>query len=530
MTTSNPSHLLLNRNPRSPAHPQLVQTALYAPSPTPGPAAHLFSYGSPPPSEIHHARSQSTPALSFPDTGSECGDDDVVVHPTFWSDATFPGRVKVVVGRHEFWCHKEVLWFASPFFSACLQGSWAETEVAEPRFPAASADDGRPDSMQMDPPEEREEAGHEGETEGKTSVYLDAVDHGVADIMRELRELPDPRGDALETLVEGESLRRAERASEAGEEVKAPAKDEKELAVPAEGEKEEATQETAKTPVEHKRRSKESPTKLELDLARHAKRTSASSLNLARRRTHSAGRERRRHERHDALIELPEDSPAAFQDFLFWAYPHLECKVTWTNVARLLALSSKLIVPALQAQCERFLLTHASGRPIEALALAEKHENSELYREASRFVLDQASWDPDEFESLSEQTQIKLSRRRMWFLERLLKLGTIDVKKEYVCRPDCPDQSRCQAQLDEKWRQAHTAVSRYGPPQPSVAFRCLRQLEGFPTNPALIMQHPLCQSSAKSWVASLFDRMFQLKAISARTPGTEKYWMFITMN
>ncbi|BEJ17957.1 hypothetical protein CspHIS471_0702340 [Cutaneotrichosporon sp. HIS471] len=529
MTTSNPSHLLLNRNPRSPAHPQLVQTALYAPSPTPGPAAHLFSFGTPPPSELHHVRSQSTPALSFPDTGSECGDDEVVVHPTFWSDATFPGRVKVVVGRYEFWCHKEVLWFASPFFSACLQGSWAETEVAEPRFRAASPDDGRPDSMQLDPPH-GDAPSHEGEGEGKTSVYLDAVDHEVADIMRELRELPDPSGNALETLVEGESLRRAERATE-GKEEKGD-----ELKRNADHRREEKQGEDSRglkglDLAGHKpERTRDSITKLELDLARHAKRTSASSLNLARRRTHSAGRERRRHERHDALIELPEDSPAAFQDFLFWAYPHLECKVTWTNVARLLALSSKLIVPALQTLCERFLLTHASGRPVEALALAEKHENSELYREASRFVLDQASWDADEFESLSDQTQIKLSRRRMWFLERLLKLGTIDVKKEYVCRPDCPDQSRCQAQLDEKWRQANTAVSRYGPPQPSVAFRCLRQLEGFPTNPALIMQHPLCQSSAKSWVASLFDRMFQLKAISVRTPGTEKYWMFITMN
>jgi hypothetical protein len=38
-------------------------------------------------------------------------------------------------------------------------------------------------------------------------------------------------------------------------------------------------------------------------------------------------------------------------------------------------------------------------------------------------------------------------------------------------RPECPDSPRCQALLDEKWRQAHQAVCRYGPPQPSVAFR-----------------------------------------------------------
>jgi hypothetical protein len=35
-----------------------------------------------------------------------------------------PGRVKVVVGREEFWCHKEILWFASPFFKALLEGRW----------------------------------------------------------------------------------------------------------------------------------------------------------------------------------------------------------------------------------------------------------------------------------------------------------------------------------------------------------------------------------------------------------------------
>ena len=56
---------------------------------------------------------------------------------------------------------------------------------------------------------------------------------------------------------------------------------------------------------------------------------------------------------------------------------------------QLLALSSKLIVPSLQKLCAHFLLTHASGRPVMALMLAEEHANGELYREASRFVLDQ---------------------------------------------------------------------------------------------------------------------------------------------
>lgn len=165
---SNPSHLLISRNPRSPAHPQLASTtttSLYSPQP----GAHLFSFdgsvnsgsthpygfmnahshGSPDPSNASnvnassytvgvastmtgttasapaHMRSHSTPmfptALDDEDDEDE-DEDDIVVHPTFCRDAALPGRVKVVVGRYELWCHKEVLWFASPFFNALLQG------------------------------------------------------------------------------------------------------------------------------------------------------------------------------------------------------------------------------------------------------------------------------------------------------------------------------------------------------------------------------------------------------------------------
>jgi hypothetical protein len=46
----------------------------------------------------------------------------IVVHPTFHRDAAMPGRVKVMVSRYEFWCHKEILWFASPFFQSLLEG------------------------------------------------------------------------------------------------------------------------------------------------------------------------------------------------------------------------------------------------------------------------------------------------------------------------------------------------------------------------------------------------------------------------
>lgn len=198
-------------------------------------------------------------------------------------------------------------------------------------------------------------AGQATSDDTKTSVYLDAVDDGVADLMRELRDLPEPSGNALETLIEGDAGSGPRKA----------------LAPHAPGLGEDPGAEERAVGEETKLKQPG------FELSPHpAKRCSAaSSLSLARRRTHSAGHERRRHERHDAVVELHEESPAAFQvslhpsflpssipiflshhpsfchslsslfrlssfarsltqqDFLFWAYPHLECKVTWTNVA-----------------------------------------------------------------------------------------------------------------------------------------------------------------------------------------------------
>jgi len=46
----------------------------------------------------------------------------------------------------------------------------------------------------------------------------------------------------------------------------------------------------------------------------------------------------------EATVELHEESAAAFQDFLFWAYPHLDCRVSWTNVE---AVSNSPLVSAI---------------------------------------------------------------------------------------------------------------------------------------------------------------------------------------
>jgi len=180
-------------------------------------------------------------------------------------------------------------------------------------------------------------------------------------------------------------------------------------------------------------------------------------------------------------------------------------------------ISHKLCVPRLQRECLTFLLTHAAGKPIKAMRIAELFEEEELYRESSRFVLDNpGGWLEQELATLSQETLLKLEKRRTWFLERVLKLGLTMVAKEYQCCATCPDSSTCARLLEEKWKQAYFAVFRFGPPQPSMVFRYLRMLEG--VSPPLSLTQTACQASAKAFTATLFDRMFSL---GVRGSGTD---------
>jgi hypothetical protein len=130
MSTSNPSHLLISRNPpRSPAHPQLAPTwtSRHAPTSTSGfPSPSILGPWPGDEAGSSRARSSSAPLPHPEDTDDGVDEEEevenVVIHPTFTREAEMPGRVKVVVGRYEFWCHKEILWFASPFFKALLEG------------------------------------------------------------------------------------------------------------------------------------------------------------------------------------------------------------------------------------------------------------------------------------------------------------------------------------------------------------------------------------------------------------------------
>lgn len=214
-------------------------------------------------------------------------------------------------------------------------------------------------------------------------------------------------------------------------------------------------------------------------------------------------------------------------------------------------ISHKLSVPALQQRCMTFLLTHAAGKPIKAMRIAELFEEEELYREASRFVLENLNgWTEQEMSSLSQETLLKLEKRfviihcllrtkiyscvrRNWFLERVLKLGLTQIAKEYQCV--CHSwilfvlgSEMCSVRLVPTLPPAPVSSKRnggkpitqfsvsvgfvpsfppftcpylyIGPCQPSMVYRYLRTLEG--VTPPLSLTHLSCQITAKAFAAT----------------------------
>jgi len=414
--TTNPSHILIARNSRSSTNPS---ASLSSPTETHAAASGIFrSTGSPPWFLEEREMDSNLSSLN----SDEDEDEGIEIDNTFTRHSPFPGGVKIVVEGTTFWAHKEVLYFASPFFQAALSGNWSET--------------GRPSSVITIP---------KTSTGSQADVNVDVVNHN----------------------------------SETEPDVNA-------------------------------------ATKKETDVLA----TCQSSINRQVDREERSSNQRipkSLKEGPDAIIVLKEEKASIFHDLLKFVYPHLECTITWNNVEGLMNISHKLCVPALQRECLTFLLTHAAGKPIKALRIAELFEEEELYREASRFVLDNpGGWSEHELNTLSKETLLKLEKRRNWFLERVLKLGLTMIAKEYQCCPTCPDSSVCARLLEDKWRQAYHSVFRFGPPQPSMVFRYLRMLEG--VSPPLSLTQTACQASAKAFTATLFDRMFSL---GVRSIGTD---------
>jgi hypothetical protein len=151
----------------------------------------------------------------------------------------------------------------------------------------------RPDSIK-EQDEEVSETGR-GLQSRKGSVYLDAVSDtddqpSISDIMQELRDMPMPDAAAQE---------------------------QEQVAIP---ELNPLNMQTASPVV--------NPLPPPIRKARTL-RHSFSSSTIPSTATRSTLRV---DEDVEATVELHEESAAAFQDFLFWAYPHLDCRVSWTNV------------------------------------------------------------------------------------------------------------------------------------------------------------------------------------------------------
>ncbi|EIW63429.1 uncharacterized protein TRAVEDRAFT_161742 [Trametes versicolor FP-101664 SS1] len=469
----NPPHILIARNSRGPNN--LNSASLSSPTETHAAAAGIFrSAGSPP---WYFEEYESDGIASSLSTNGDM-EDPIEIEETFTSAYSFPGNVKIVVEATTFWAHKEVLYFASAFFQAALSGGWAETE----------RDTARPQSMSSvitisQPPTV---PGGSASSQRQSEITFAPMDPDL-----------DPDELAFDVDIIRDDLTDGE--SELSSEDKAKAREDSlsklEQSSPA-------TPTSPNTTLKGKAKAPDVDGKPPASLA---------SRTSKRRQT------RLQDKRPDAIIVLKEEKASTFHDFLKYIYPHLVCTITWNNVEGLMNISHKLHVPALQTECLTFLLTHAAGRPLKAMRIAELFDEEALYSEASRFVLDNpGGWSEDELSTLSPATLLKLEKRRTWFLERVLKLGLVQIAKEYQCCLSCPDPANCARLLEEKWKQAYQAVFRFGPCQPSMVFRYLRTFEG--VSPPLSLTHLSCQTTAKAFVATLFDRMFSL---GVRGSGTD---------
>lgn len=497
---TNPYHILIARNSRGHNHPS---ASLSSPAETHAAASGIFRSSGSPPWLLQECDTDDIESQLSTDYENE---EAIDIDDTFTKHSRFPGTVKIVVQSTTFWAHKEVLFFSSPFFEAALSGNWSET--------------GRPPSMSSvitisQPPSIPGDKTNKDLAPEMTFTPMDGFD-STAELGSPV-EVDSLKPDPSNTDDDGVSSDLQDSPEKSSDNI-AHARS-KSLAA-LEGENSNRSNGVA-----------------------HAAPSDEPGSRMHDKKYPGRGR---RMNGIDAVIVLKEERASTFHDFLKFVYPHLECTITWNNVESLMNISHKLCVPALQQECLSFLLTHAAGKPIKAMRIAELFEEEELYREASRFVLDNpGGWTEQELGTLSQATLLKLEKRRNWFLERVLKLGLTMIAKEYECCPVCPDSQTCARLLEEKWRQAYHAVFRFGPPQPSMVFRYLRQLEG--VSPPLALTQTACQASAKAFAATLFDRMFSLgirgggadfplalargsaAAVAGATTGPRRHFLFCVL-
>ncbi|KAJ8496462.1 hypothetical protein ONZ51_g1120 [Trametes cubensis] len=463
----NPPHILIARNSRG--QNNLNSASLSSPTETHAAAAGIFrSAGSP---TWYFEDYESDGIASSLSTNGDM-EDPIEIDETFTRSYKFPGNVKIVVESTTFWrvpSRMQRSSFVTEVICAALSGGWAETE----------RETGRPQSVSSvitisQPPSV---PGSSSANQRRSEITFAPIDPDLD---------PDEIDLDLDINVDD----------------------------PSDGEPSSEDKAKAREDSLNKLQKSNPPTPTSPETKGKGKAVADVDSKSAR----SAKRAAKGDEpRPDAIIVLKEEKASTFHDFLKYIYPHLVCTIAWNNVEGLMNIAHKLHVPALQTECLTFLLTHAAGRPLKAMRIAELFDEEELYREASRFVLDNpGGWSEEELGTLSQATLLKLEKRRTWFLERVLKLGLVQIAKEYQCCQSCPDPANCARLLEEKWKQAYQAVFRFGPCQPSMVFRYLRTLEG--VSPPLSLTHLSCQTTAKAFVATLFDRMFSL---GVRGSGTD---------
>ncbi|TFY79431.1 hypothetical protein EWM64_g4579 [Hericium alpestre] len=442
--TTNPSHILIARNSRGRHNPS---ASLSSPIETHAAAAGIFrSSGSPP---------WFLEGCDTDDLVSELSIDEsetpIDVDVAFTKRAEFPGTVKIVVESTTFWAHKEILYFASPFFQAALSGDWAET--------------GRPASMSSvitiaQPPVI---PGDKHYSEARTAMTFAPMDPDVdpeeldIDLQSEAGDTESAEAAASSKVEDRQVAEKATSPPVVGAPI-VPTKSTQTLATMKEEGKESARKESLE---KLQGGSKDCDDSKADNLSRStstkgkARETNRVRLSWQKSVNETASKRRRldRVTQSDAVIVLKEEKASIFHDFLHFVYPGMDCTITWNNVEGLMNIGHKLCVPSLQRKCLNFLLTHAAGRPIKAMRIAELFEEEELYRESSRFVLDNpGGWPEQELSTLSSETLLKLEKRylpnssiclscdayeyansRTWFLERVLKLGLVQIAKEYEC-------------------------------------------------------------------------------------------------
>ncbi|KAG8703479.1 hypothetical protein FRC08_002810 [Ceratobasidium sp. 394] len=325
---SNPANILIARSSRS----SNTLTAL-VPTETHAAASAIFPRSSSsPPWLLEEAGVEDIDELEISDDNGDTEPIDVDI--TFRRDASYVGTVKIIVEATTFWAHKDILMFASPFFEAVLSGNWAETSVNRNRTSCSSI-------ITISQPPSQPSSTFKSHKASASSSAEPGPDEPDSDCIR-VTDVDTDLSSADES--EGEIARNRE-------------KERAECLQKLQGGGEATTQ-----PNRHSR-SKTAP-----ELSRTSKRRSKPLP--------------------DAVIQLKEEKAGIFHDFLKFVYPHLDCTVAWNNVEGLMNISHKLVVPSLQSACLQFLLTHAAGKPIKAMRIAELFEHEELYRESSRFVLD----------------------------------------------------------------------------------------------------------------------------------------------